>query len=222
MALLKAHRDLRIYIRCLLIEKKWSELNAPKGQTIDLDPEDFEPRESSDIRDLDDEIFALVQNAYADVPLGDDKFGNIKVQSPADLPGKYTVMSAADIDSDPDPDYFRGGKIRGGRFKLGIVGHDGSPAAIQKYLDETAQQLKNGAIGEMSGKIAHVMITRYGVPAVTSKEEVEALTRKKVSWIGRHPEEKYADRYGPDYEGWYCRDIGSCEKAHMKILLGGA
>ena len=33
-------------------------------------------------------------------------------------------------------------------------------------------------------------------------------------------DEKYAARYGPDYEGWYSRGIGG-GAAHMKILLGG-
>ena len=59
--------------------------------------------------------------------------------------------------------------MRGGKYKLGIVGHDGSKAAIDKYLEETASQLKSGAIAEMSGAIAHIMITRHGVPAVTNK-----------------------------------------------------
>ena len=82
--------------------------------------------------------------------------------------------------------------------------------------------MKSGAIGEMSGKIAHIMITRHGVPAVTTKEEVESMLGKQVEWIGRHPEEKYANRYGPDYEGWYSRGItGAAPGAHMKILLGG-
>lgn len=191
-------RMLRRYIRSLLREKKWIDFKAPKGKTISLSPEDFAPDECEnppcpEVRDLDDEIFDLIQNAYADVELtpalGDSPatYGNIKVQSPSDLPGAYTVMKAADIDADPDPDYFRGGKSRGGRFKLGIVGHDGSAAAIQKYLDETAEDLKSGAIGEMSGKIANIMITRYGVPAVTSKQEVETLLGKPVNWIGRHP-----------------------------------
>jgi hypothetical protein len=208
--------------RLLLREKKWSDLGAPKGEVITLSPQDFEDDASSDIRDLDDEIFDLIQTAYADVEISPGQYGNIKVQSPADLPGKYTIMKAVDLDADPEPDYFRGGKPRGGRFKLGIVGHDGTPAAIQKYLEGTAEELKSGAIGEMSGKIAHIMITRHGVPAVTSKEEVESMLGKQVDWIGRHPEEKYANRYGPDYEGWYSRGItGAAPGAHMKILLGG-
>jgi hypothetical protein len=137
-------------------------------------------------------------------------------------------MQAADLDDDPDPDYFRGGKLRGGRYKLGIVGHDGSSEAIQKYLDETAKELLSGAIAEMSGKIANIMISRYGVPAVTAKEEVEALLGKRVGWIGKHPVERYAAKYGPDYEGFYSRDIAGPGSdfgggnAHVKILLGGA
>ena len=232
---------LRSYIRKLLIrEKKWADFNAPKGVTIALTPEDFDSTEeavdiedtsdgvaldtdTSKVRNLNDEIFDLIQNAYGDVPLGGDKFGNIKVQSPSDLPGEYTIMSAGDIDGDLEPDYFRGGKMQGGRYKMGVVGHDGSAAAIQMYLDETAKELQTGTgIGEMSGKIAHIMITRHGVPAVTSKEQVESLLGKKVNWIGRHPDEERAEHYGPNYEGWYTRSIsGPGEGEHMKILLGG-
>ncbi len=213
---------LREYIQQILLEKKWSDLGAPKGQVVSLLPKDFEDDAPPEVRDLDDEIFDLIQTAYADVEISPGQYGNIKVQSPTDLPGKYTIMKAADLDADPEPDYFRGGKPRGGRFKLGIVGHDGSKLAIQKYLEETAEDLKSGAIGEMSGKIAHIMITRHGVSAVTTKEEVEAMLGKQVDWIGRHPEEKYASRYGPDYEGWYCRGIqGACSGDHTKILLGG-
>ena len=209
----------------IIAEKRWADLGAPKGKVIDLHPQDFEDAKANpDIRNLDDEIFDLIQNAYSDVPLGGGKYGNVKVQRPEDLPAGYTVMKAADLDDDPEPDFFRGGKLRNGRFKMGIVGHDGSPAAINKYLDETAESLKSGAIAEMSGKIAHIMITRYNVPAVTTKEEVESMLGKQVDWIGIHPEEKFASRYGPGYEGFYCRGIcgtGSAKSKHMKILLGG-
>jgi len=220
--------DLRAHIRDVILEKTWADLGAPKGKTVPLSPEDFAEDAPPEVRDLDDEIFDLIQNAYKDVMLtpsdGETSatYGNIKVQSPADLPGKYTIMKGADIDEDPEPDYFRGGKMRGGRFKLGIVGHDGTQAAIDRYLEETAEDLKAGGIGEMSGKIAHIMITRYGVPAVPTKEAVEAALGKTVDWVGKHPEAKYADRYGPDYEAWYCRGIsGACGGDHMKILLGG-
>ena len=218
-------RRIRRQIRSALLEtrlneKKWADFNASKGQTIDLSPEDFSDPAPEGERDLDDEIFDLIQTAYADVELEPGTYGNAKVRKPADLPAGYTVMQAADIDEDPEPDFFRGGKMRNGRYKLGIVGHDGSKAAIQKYLDQSAEKLKSGAIAEMSGAIAHIMITRYGVPAVTSKEEVEAMLGKPVEWIGRHPEEKRALRYGGTHEGWYNRSIGG--SSHMKILLGGS
>jgi hypothetical protein len=220
----KSHNLLRVYVRSLLREKKWSDFNAPKGQVISLSPEDFEKDTCAnppcpEVRDLDDEIFDLIQIAYADVELEPGQYGNAKVRSPKDLPAGYTIMQAANLDADPEPDFFRGSKMRGGRSKLGIVGHDGSPAAIQKYLEDTADQLKSGAIAEMSGKIAHIMITRHGVPAITTHEQVESMLGKPVEWIGKHPEEKYASRYGNSYNGWYLRDIAGT--GHMKILLGG-
>lgn len=215
----KIRRKLRsVLLESKLNEKKWADFNAPKGQTIDISPADFDDSETDD-RDLDDEIFDLIQTAYADVELDPGTYGNAKVRSPKDLPAGYTVMQAADLDDDPEPDFFRGGKMRAGRYKLGIVGHDGSKAAIQKYLEQSAEQLKSGAIAEMSGAIAHIMITRYDVPAVTSKEQVETMLGKPVEWLGRHPEDKRADRYGNSHEGWYNRSIGG--SSHMKILLGG-
>jgi hypothetical protein len=101
------------------------------------------------------------------------------------------------------------------------VGHDGSRIAIDKYLEETANHLRGGAIAELSGAIAHIMITKQDppVPAVQTHEEVEGLLGKKVEWVGRHPDPSYAAKIGPDYECWYCRDI--CNAKHMKILLGG-
>jgi hypothetical protein len=209
---------LRDKIRKILTEKKWSDINAPKGQTINLYPEDFEDYKPSELN-LGDEIFNLINTAYADVEISPGIYGNIKVRQAEDLPAGYTIMLAADLDADPEPDYFRGMKDRGGKKKLGIVGHDGSSIAIKKYLDDTADMLKAGGIAEMSGKIAHIMITRHGVPAYQSKSAVESALGKEVDWIGKHPDPKYADRYGQDYEGWYQRGIGGA--AHMKILLGG-
>jgi len=217
-------KTLRSYVSHVLLEKKWADLNAPRGEVISLSPDDFEDDACDEppcpeVRDLDDEIFDLIQTAYADVELEPGKYGNAKVRSPSDLPAGYTIMQAANLDADPEPDFFRGSKMRGDRSKLGIVGHDGSPAAIQKYLEDTAEQLKSGSIAEMSGKIAHIMITRHGVPAVTTHEQVESMLGKPVEWVGKHPEEKYASRYGDSYNGWYIRDIAGA--GHMKILLGG-
>ena len=216
------HRQLKKIIReaILLTEKKWTDLNAPKGQVIPLTPEDFDEDDPVE-RDLNDEIFDLIQTAYAEVPLSGGRFGNIKVQKPEDLPAGYTHMKAANIDDDPEPDYFRGGKMRGGRYKMGIVGHDDSTAAKDLYKQQTADGLMSGDIAELSGGVAHVMITRFGVPAVTDHAAVEDMLKKGVTWVGRHPDEKYANRLDNhgDYEGWYRRGISG--ESHLKILLGG-
>jgi hypothetical protein len=226
----KLRYSIRSELRALLIEsklrsnrknleeKKWSDFEAKTGTSVDLKPEDFAENDP-EVRDLDDQIFDLIQNAYAEVELEPGVYGNAKIKKPEDLPGGYTVMQAIELDGDDEPDYFRGGKMRGDRYKLGIVGHDGSAAAIQKYLEVSAEKLKSGDIAEMSGKIAHIMITRYNVPSVSTKEEVEQFLGKTVEWVGNHPDEKYADRYGPNHAGWYTRSIGG--SAHLKILLGG-
>ncbi len=53
-------------------------------------------------------------------------------------------------------------------------------------------------------------------------EDVESMLGKSVHWVGRHPNEKYASRYGDAYEAWYSRGIeGAGSGEHMKILLGG-
>ena len=75
MSSFKSDKILRVYIRSLLREKKWADLGAPKGQVINLSPEDFETEDDCleppcpEVRDLDDEIFDLVQNAYSDVEI---------------------------------------------------------------------------------------------------------------------------------------------------------
>ena len=203
---------LRQFIHQILVEKRFADLNAQKGEYVDLTPADFN-HDRSDPQGLDKEIFDLVQTAYAGIG------GNLKVRSPTDLPGGYTYNVAADIDDDPEPDIYRGGKLRGGRLKLGISGHDGSGAAKSEYMQRTAEQLMGGAFAEMSKAIAHIMITRHSVPAITNQEEAEAYLGKPVVWKGAHPNPKLAARYGPDYEGWYERDIGG--KSEVKIILTG-
>jgi len=203
---------LRRLIHRILVERRFADFNVPKGEYVDLAPADFD-HDRSDPEGLDKEIFDLVQTAYAKAG------GNLKVGSPTDLPGGYTYNVAADLDTDPEPDVYRGGKIRGGRLKLGISGHDGSGLAKDEYMQKTVEQLMGGAFAEMSKGIAHMMITRHGVPAITNQEDVEAYLGKPVVWKGPHPDPKLAARYGPNYEGWYERDIGG--KPEVKIILTG-
>jgi hypothetical protein len=96
-----------------------------------------------------------------------------------------------------------------------VSGHDGTRSAIDAYVAKTAELLKtNGFYGEMSKGIAHVMITRHGVPFVSSHEDVERVLGKTIQWVGVHPEGKY-----PGYDGWYIRKISGIHE-DMKIMLG--
>ena len=57
-----SENSLRFIIRDILVEKKWADLNAPKGKAISLSPSDFEDDECleppcPEVRDLDDELF---------------------------------------------------------------------------------------------------------------------------------------------------------------------
>ena len=56
---------LRGAIRKILVEKNWADLNAPKGKTVNLYPEDFEDYEPGQIN-LGDEIFTLIQTSLPD------------------------------------------------------------------------------------------------------------------------------------------------------------
>ena len=211
---------LRDIIRNVILEKRFADFDPLKGQYVEFAPADFVDQDEEE-PDLSDEVFDLVQTAYA--PVG----GNIKVQSSNDLPGKYTWLRAMDIDEDPEPDIFRGGKYVGGKLKLGITGHDGSRAAKDEYIRSTVDQLNSGtAFAEMSKGAAHAMITRHGVPAVTDPAIAASLlgAGRPFKWLGKHPDSKLADKYGPDYEGWYTRSIsGADDTGHeeVKIILGG-
>ena len=45
-----------------------------------------------------------------------------------------------------------------------------------------------GYYGEVSGKLAEILIIKYGVPVVSDEAEVEAaIGGKNVEWHGQHP-----------------------------------
>ena len=192
--------------RKFLTEKRWIDYNVSKGEWFKIPLEDIEKKaiENGGEIQLADELFALIDNAYAKIG------GHHKLQKPEDLPGKYTDWVAVDLDDDPEPDATRFAKGQ----KMAGSGHDGTRAAIDAYLAKTAELLnQEGFYGEMSKGIAHVMIKHHNVPYVPSHEDVEKVLGKTVEWIGEHPEGKY-----PGYNGWYVRDIAG--NREMKILGG--
>ena len=68
----------------------------------------------------------------------------------------------------------------------------------------------------MSKAIAHIMITRYGVPYVSDPEVAQKVLgpSKPIEWLGEHPDGKY-----PEYNGWYRRSVSGRE-GELKIMVG--
>ena len=197
--------------RRFLSEKKWEDYDVPKNQWHNIPLEDIKKaaEEQGGEINIASELYDLIDVAYQKIG------GHFDFQSPEDLPSDYTDWIAVNVDNDPQPDALRVSKEKEAGQKMSAAGHDGSRAAINAYVAKTAELLKSGGFyGEMSKGVAHVMITRHGVPFVGQHEDVEKVLGKTVKWVGTHPEGKY-----PGYDGWYIRKIGG-EHQDMKIMLG--
>jgi hypothetical protein len=202
--------DNREALQKLTNEGKWSDYDASKGQWLDVPIEDIAAaaRDRGGEINLADELYALIDTAYKKIG------GHLRFKSASDLPHSYDDWVAVDFDNDPEPDALRVSTTKGPGKKMTAAGHDGSRQAINAYLTKTAELLAQGGYySEMSKGIAHIMITRHGVPFVNNKEDVQKVLGKEISWLGEHPEGKY-----PGYDGWYSRGIGGGQET--KILLG--
>ena len=198
---------LREYIREIISEKKFADLNPTSGQWMDV-PEEEIAVHTPEI-DVDDEIFDLIQTAYAGL-----EGGNLKVKSAEMLPGDYTFFDVVDVDDDPEPDAVVFGKMRGSNLKIGGMGHDGGAGkriSISRLLELVQQP---GTFAEVSGKPAEIAMSA-GVPVVTDEEKARALIQRDMEWVGKHPTKDY----GPGKDGWYSRSYGAGEE-HLKIIVG--
>jgi len=194
---------LREYIRRLLAEKTFADFGVPKGQWVDVSPEDLAMR--SQETGLDDEVFDLVTTAYASLP-----GGNVKIQSAQDIPGKYTFFDAVDIDADPEPDAVVFGKTRGGALKVGGLGHDGG-AGKRVSVSRFIELLKRpGTFAEVSGRIAQIAMAA-GVTIIEDEAKVRGLVQRDLEWVG--------ERSGSEGRGWYKRQYGD-GATHLKTLVG--
>lgn len=143
-------------------------------------------------------LFDLVQNAYRSIG------GHFEIQSPDDL-SNIPFVKANDIDKDPEADTMSMYKKTPAGTKFIGGGQDGSQEAKKDLLDDTAKDMfKKGFYAEVSDKLAEILLNKYHVPYVNSKEEVEEILRKPVKWIG---------------DGWYSRNV-SGHREHNKILVG--
>ena len=103
----------------------------------------------------------------------------------------------------------------GQKTKYGIkysgVGHDGSSPAKRAYITARGTELQQlGYYIEVSGKIAEILLEKYGVPVVTDEAIIEKVLGKDVDFIGTIK--------GMPGNCWYSRTLAG--HVHNKILLG--
>ena len=147
-----------------------------------------------------DEIFDLINNAYADIG------GNPNYTAPTNV---YTSEKDADymvidLDDDDDLDAVKITKNKGAGVKSAAMGHDGSKPAKSAAVNITALMLKQpGYYIEVSGKLKDILASK-GVPLVTDEEVIKrALKGKEIEM---------------NSDGTYQRYIGG--EKHTKTLMG--
>lgn len=162
-------------------------------------------------KDLSHEFFDLISIAYS--TLG----GHAKVKSPEDVfaDKKWTFWQGVDLHGSPDLDLIVWGQNTKYGIKFSGVGHDGEKDSTREYLNHKSEVLKtSGFYGEVSGKLADIMMDKYGVPSIDDREEVEKLLKgKDLEWHGEYPADP--SRSG---KGWYTRTLGGNQ--HTKIMIG--
>jgi|TARA_R110000796_G_scaffold176105_1_gene293014 hypothetical protein len=158
----------------------------------------WRPLSSSEIEDEKEELFDLINRAYA--PLG----GHPNLTGPNDVTTAGDNYSVVDLDDDPENDATVTYKNRPGGQKLVAMGHDGSKPARSAAVSKTVSDLnKNGFYIEVSGTILDILKAK-GVAIVDDEATVKsALKGKDIKWHG---------------DGSYDRNLGG--KVHRKVMMG--
>ena len=141
------------------------EVSIPKNKWV--------PLSGNDIKDLEDDILDLIQNAYG--PIG----GHPNYKSVGDLAGSdYEII---DLDDDPDLDAVTVTKQRAGGTKHVGIGHDGTSPGKRGAIGRTIDQLDKPAnYIEASGAIENIL-RKAGVVQVTDEETIrKALKGKEI------------------------------------------
>ena len=163
---------------------------------IDIPKNSWKPISSSELKDVEDDILDLIQNAYG--PIG----GHPNYKSVGDLAGSdYEVI---DLDDDPEIDAVTVTKKRSGGTKYVGLGHDGSSQGKRGSIGRTIDKLgDSGTYIEASGKMADIL-SKANVTQVTDKDTIsKALKGKEI--------EMYDD-------GSYDRVLGG--KKYRKLMFG--
>ena len=165
-----------------------NEIDIPKNIWFPLQPDE--------LKDVEDDILDLIQNAYG--PIG----GHPNYKTVGDLAGSdYTIV---DLDDDPDIDAVTVTKQRSGGTKHVGMGHDGTSPSKRASISQTIRDLdKQGVYIEASGKMAGIL-TKANVTQVTDEDTIrKALKGKSI--------EMYDD-------GSYDRVLGG--KKYRKLMFG--
>ena len=158
----------------------------------------WRPLSSAEVEDDKDELFKMIDTAYA--PLG----GHPNVTNPGDVKSAADGYQVIDLDDDPEDDAVVMTKQRAGGTKLVGMGHDNSKPAKSAAVAKTVSDLnKNGYYIEVSGKILDILKAK-GVAIVDDEETVKAaLKGKDIVWHG---------------DGSYDRILGG--EKHRKVMMG--
>ena len=163
---------------------------------IDIPKNSWKPISSSELKDVEDDILDLIQNAYGQIG------GHPNYKSVGDLAGSdYEVI---DLDNDPEIDAVTVTKKRSGGTKYVGLGHDGSSPGKRGALSHTIDQLNNPKnYIEASGKMADIL-SKANVTQVTDEDIIrKALKGKEI---------KVYD------DGSYDRVLGG--KKYRKLMFG--
>jgi len=158
----------------------------------------WRPLTSVEVEDEREELFKMIDNAYA--PLG----GHPNVTNANDIKSAAQGYEVIDLDDDPENDAVIMSKNRPGGTKLVGMGHDGTKPARSAAVAQTVDSLnKKGYYIEVSGKILDILKAK-GVAIVDNESIVKAaLKGKDIVWNG---------------DGSYDRVIGG--QKHTKVMMG--
>ena len=163
---------------------------------IDIPKNSWKPISPNELKDVEDDILDLIQNAYG--PIG----GHPNYKSAGDLAGSdYEII---DLDDDPEIDAVTVTKKRAGGTKYVGLGHDGSSQGKRGSIGRTIDKLSNsGTYIEASGKMADIL-SKANVTLVTDKDTIsKALKGKEIEMQDN---------------GSYTRYLGG--KKYIKLMFG--
>ena len=195
-------KSIKTFEQFILEESSGNILKPKRNEWVKINPRKYP--------ELADEFYDLIKTAYSSIG------GHAKISTPSDVfkDPDWTYWMGVDIHKSPDVDVIIWGQNTKYGIKFSGVGHDGSKIAKKKYLNDRVTDLnKKGFFGEISGKLAEILIGRYNVPVVSNEADVERVLGKDITWHGKHP----TDLNMPG-NGWYTRMLGG--KPHEKILVG--